>query len=433
VGVYQFRLPDIGEGVAEAEIVAWHVKPGDRVKEDQSLVDVMTDKATVDISSPVTGVAIAVFGEVGKKLPVGSVLIELEVEGAGNTAEAKAEPTPVIAPAPPDLPKQGGAEVEHTPAPVGAAPVPGAAPVAAPVAVLSTRSPAQGPFAAPATRRRAHQLGIPLQYVTGTGPAGRVTPQDLQSFIAARETSSLAPVAAAKAKKTGVGSTPIIGLRRRIAEKMSESKRRIPHITYVEECDLTELEGLRLDLNAHRAEGEAKLTLLPFIMRALVKALVEYPQVNSRYDDEEGVLHSHEGIHIGIATQTPGGLMVPVVRHAEALNLRECAAEVTRLSQAARTGSIARAELTGSTITITSLGPLGGIVTTPVINHPEVAIIGPNKLVDRPVVDGSFISVRKMMNLSSAFDHRIIDGYEAALFVQKLKRLLEHPALIFME
>ncbi len=424
MGVYQFRLPDIGEGVAEAEIVAWHVKPGDRVKEDQSLVDVMTDKATVDISSPVTGVAIAVFGEVGKKLPVGSVLIELEVEGAGNTAEAKAEPTPVIATAPQDLPKRGAAEVKQTPA---------VAPVAAPIAVLSTRSPAQGPFAAPATRRRAHQLGIPLQYVSGTGPAGRVTPQDLESFIAARETASLAPVAAAKAKKTGVGSTPIIGLRRRIAEKMSESKRRIPHITYVEECDLTELEGLRLDLNAHRAPDEAKLTLLPFIMRALVKALVEYPQVNSRYDDEEGVLHSHEGIHIGIATQTPGGLMVPVVRHAEALNLRECAAEVARLSQAARTGSIARAELSGSTITITSLGPLGGIVTTPVINHPEVAIIGPNKLVDRPVIEGSFISVRKMMNLSSAFDHRIIDGYEAALFVQKLKRLLEHPALIFMD
>jgi 2-oxoisovalerate dehydrogenase E2 component (dihydrolipoyl transacylase) len=433
MGVYQFRLPDIGEGVAEAEIVAWHVKPGDRVKEDQSLVDVMTDKATVDISSPVTGVAIAVFGVVGKKLPVGSVLIELEVEGAGNTAGAKAEPTPVMA-GPQASTKQVAAEVEPTPASaVSAARVVGAGPAAAPIPAPPSRSAAQGPFAAPATRRRAHQLGIPLQFVKATGPAGRVTPQDLEDFIAARETANLAPVEAPKARKTGVDSTPIIGLRRRIAEKMSESKRRIPHITYVEECDLTELEALRLDLNAHRTEGEAKLTLLPFIMRALVKALIEFPQVNSRYDDEEGVLHSHEGIHIGIATQTPGGLMVPVVRHAEALNLRECAAEVTRLSQAARTGSIARAELSGSTITITSLGPLGGIVTTPVINHPEVAIIGPNKLVDRPVIAGSFISVRKMMNLSSAFDHRIIDGHEAALFVQKLKRLLEHPALIFMD
>jgi 2-oxoisovalerate dehydrogenase E2 component (dihydrolipoyl transacylase) len=230
-----------------------------------------------------------------------------------------------------------------------------------------------------------------------------------------------------------VNDTRIVGLRRKIAEKMQEAKRRIPHINYVEECDLTELEALRLDLNQHRTEDQPKLTLLPFIMRAMVKALPDYPQINARYDDDAGVLHAHEGVHIGIATQTPNGLIVPVVRHAEARDLWDCAREVARLAKAVRDGTAAREELSGSTITLTSMGPLGGISSSPVINHPEVAILNPNKLVDRPMVQGAFVTVRKMMNLSSAFDHRIVDGYDGALFVQRVKRLLEHPALIFMD
>ena len=213
---------------------------------------------------------------------------------------------------------------------------------------------------------------------------------------------------------------------------MQEAKRRIPHISYVEEVDVTQLEALRAEMNAYPREGQPKLTLLPFLIRALASALPEFPQINARYDDDEGVLHISEGVHVGIATQTPPGLMAPVVRHAEAMSLSELAREVARLSAAARDGTAKREELSGSTITITSLGPLGGIATTPIINHPEVAIIGPNKIVEKPVVSGQFISVRKVMNISSSFDHRIVDGYDAALFVQALKRLIEHPALIFM-
>lgn len=285
-------------------------------------------------------------------------------------------------------------------------------------------------FAAPATRKRAHELGIPLQFVPGTGPGGRILPGDLDDFIAS---GGMARAPGGLAQRTGIEDVRIVGLRRKIAERMQEAKRRIPHISYVEEVDVTELEALRADMNAHRAEDQPKLTMLPFLIRALVKALPEFPQINARYDDDEGVLHMHGGVHVGIATQTPAGLMVPVLRHAEAMSLREIAQEIGRLSQAARDGSAKREELSGSTITITSLGPLGGIATTPVINHPEVAIIGPNKIVEKPVVSGQFISVRKVMNISSSFDHRIVDGYDAALFIQALKRQIEHPALIFME
>ena len=280
------------------------------------------------------------------------------------------------------------------------------------------------------TRRRALDLGVTLAQVPGSGPGGRITPDDLDAFLASDGKSVGASGLVAR---TGVQDTRIIGLRRKIAEKMQEAKRRIPHINYVEECDLTELEALRLDLNEHRAEDQPKLTLLPFIMRAMVKALPDFPQVNALYDDDNGVLRAHQGVHIGIATQTPNGLIVPVVRHAEARDLWDCAREVARLAKAVRDGSASRDELSGSTITLTSMGPLGGIVSTPVINHPEVAILNPNKLVDRPMVQGSFVTIRKMMNLSSAFDHRIVDGYDAALFVQRVKRLLEHPALIFMD
>jgi 2-oxoisovalerate dehydrogenase E2 component (dihydrolipoyl transacylase) len=421
MGRYLFRMPDVGEGVAEAEIIAWHVKPGDSIAEDQSLVDVMTDKATVDMTSPVAGTVVALHGEIGELRAVGSTLVELEVEGEGNGADA---PAVVVVEA-------AAPVVEAAPGPpVIAAPKAVQPPSAQPA--FATRTPGQEPLAAPATRRRAHELGIALQYVPGTGPGGRITPEDLDRYVetggalAAGGAGHLTP-------RTGGSDVRIVGMRRKIAEKMQEAKRRIPHITYVEECDLTELEALRADLNAHREEGQPKLTMLPFFIRALARVLPRFPQVNARYDDDAGVLHQSDAIHLGIATQTPAGLLVPVIRHAEALDLRALAEEIARLSKAARDGSATREEMSGATITITSLGTLGGVTSTPIVNHPEVAIIGPNKRVERPTVQGSFVTVRKMMNLSSSFDHRIVDGYDAALFVQQLKRLLEHPALIFMD
>lgn len=430
MGIHIIRLPDIGEGVTEAEIVGWHVKPGDVVAEDQTLVDVMTDKATVDLSSPVDGTILAVHGKVGDNVPVGAVLIEVEVEGAGNADESspafsdtvqppvlpRQEPAPSPAPTPPTLPVEQKKPAAAAPSRTG---------------VLPAGAGGQGVLASPATRRKAHELGIHLQYVPATGPGGRITAEDLKHYIA--HGASTTGGDARYAARMDITDEPVIGLRRKIAEKMQEAKRRIPHIAYVEELDVTQLEALRADMNAHREEGQPKLTLLPFLMRALVRVLPQFPQINARYDDDGGVLHKYAAVHIGMATQTPGGLMVPVVRHAESLNVWEIAAELSRLAQAARDGSARREELSGSTITITSLGPLGGLVSTPVINHPEVAIIGPNNIVERPVIDGSFIARRKMMNLSSSFDHRIVDGYDAALFVQQLKRMIEHPALIFMD
>ncbi|AZS19263.1 MULTISPECIES: dihydrolipoamide acetyltransferase family protein [unclassified Caulobacter] len=418
MGRYLFRLPDIGEGVAEAEIVALLVKIGDKVEEDQNVAEVMTDKATVELSSPVAGVVTAVHGDIGGMMPVGAVLIEFDSEAG------EAEPIAVPA-ASPAAPVSAKASAPSAPEPTRTAPVAPPRPAAS-----SGRPAGEAPLAAPSTRRRALDLGVTLAQVPGSGPGGRITPDDLDAFLASDGKSVGASGLVAR---TGVQDTRIIGLRRKIAEKMQEAKRRIPHINYVEECDLTELEALRLDLNEHRAEDQPKLTLLPFIMRAMVKALPDFPQVNALYDDDNGVLRAHQGVHIGIATQTPNGLIVPVVRHAEARDLWDCAREVARLAKAVRDGSASRDELSGSTITLTSMGPLGGIVSTPVINHPEVAILNPNKLVDRPMVQGSFVTIRKMMNLSSAFDHRIVDGYDAALFVQRVKRLLEHPALIFMD
>jgi len=426
MGRYLFRLPDIGEGVAEAEIVAWHVKPGDKIREDDNLADVMTDKATVEMTSPVDGVIVALHGDVGAMLAVGAVLIELEVDGEGNAgAEVASSPLPLAG-------GDGGgpATSQERPEPAPLMPTPnpsrkreGDVPrVEIPLGRTQI-------FAAPATRKRAHELGIPLQFVPGTGPGGRILPGDLDDFIAS---GGMARTPGGLAQRIGIEDVRIVGLRRKIAERMQEAKRRIPHISYVEEVDVTELEALRADMNAHRADDQSKLTMLPFLIRALVRALPDFPQINARYDDDDGVLHMHEGVHVGIATQTPAGLMVPVLRHAEAMSLREIAQEIGRLSQAARDGSAKREELSGSTITVTSLGPLGGIATTPVINHPEVAIIGPNKIVEKPVVSGQFISVRKVMNISSSFDHRIVDGYDAALFIQALKRQIEHPALIFM-
>lgn len=436
MGRYLFRLPDVGEGIAEAEVVAWHVKVGDLVAEDQNIVDVMTDKATVEIMSPVAGRVAATHGEVGGMAPIGSILIEFDVEGAGN-ADALAQPSSATTPAPAPVAERTAAisaltakpETQERPAPAPARAATSTQPKPSPA--WPTRAPGEVPLAPPATRKRATELGIPLQYVPGTGPGGRITPDDLDAFVASG--GALSAGDARYIAKTGVSDTKLIGLRRKIAEKMVEAKRRIPHIYYVEECDATELESLRADLNAHRRSDQPKLTLLPFLMRALVRSLPEFPQINARYDDEAGVLHSHDGIHIGIATQTSAGLMVPVIRNAESYDVWGLATELARVAAAARDGSATREDLTGSTITLTSMGTLGGIVSAPVINHPEVAILAPNKLVERPVIQGHFVTVRKMMNLSSSFDHRIVDGYDAAQFVQRMKRLIEHPALIFMD
>lgn len=427
---YEFRLPDVGEGVAEAEIVGWHVAVGDRIEEDHSLVDVMTDKAMVDMTSPVSGAVLAIHGEVGQRVPVGSVLVELDIGDEATASAKELRPAPAqnaAAAAPVANPKRA----EMFPASASKEQARPAGPVAAPATAFVTQVTGEAPVAAPATRRRAYELGIPLQFVPGTGPAGRITPEDLDSYIA--RGVEAAPAPSPLAKRTAVNDTKIIGLRRKIGEKMQEAKRRIPHFGYVEEFDLTELESLRRELNAERKEDQPKVTLLPFFMRALVMLAPEFPHINARYDDDAGVLHSYEGVHIGIATQTPGGLMVPVVRHAESLDLWACARELARVTSAARDGSATRDELSGSTITLTSLGTLGGISATPVINHPEVAIIGPNKLVDRPVVLNGQIAIRTLMNLSSSFDHRIVDGHDAARFVQRLKRLIERPAHLFLE
>ncbi len=402
MGQYFFRLPDIGEGVAEAEITAWHVKPGDQVREDQPLLDVMTDKATVDMTSPVDGVVVKLHGDVGAMAPVGSVLVELDVAG-----EAVA------------LPVGQGAAQNASAGEVKPEKKPGPPPPAAPVNA--------DPTASPASRRRAMEWGIELKDVLGTGPSGRILTEDLERYRAARDKPAKA------APRHLVEEIPVIGMRRRIAERMAQSKRTIPHFSYVEEFDLTELESLRAELNASRREDQPKLTLLPFFMRALVKLVPEFPNINAHYDEEAGVLKRFAAIHIGIATQTEQGLVVPVVRHAESRDLWDLAREMGRVTGAARDGSAVRDQLSGSTITLTSLGPLGGIAATPIINHPEVAIIGPNKLMQRPVIEGAFIARRMLMNLSASFDHRIIDGYDAARFVHQLKRLLEHPALLFLD
>ena len=434
MGRYVFKLPDVGEGTAEAEIVAWHVAVGDRIEEDQNLVDVMTDKATVEMTSPVSGVIVSLHGEPGAMAAVGAPLVELEVEGAGNvngkdkTAPKKAEPAPA-----PAAPAKSEAKPEAKPAPAKAEKT---APASAPhrqdtKPAFATRTPGDKPLASPAVRRRAEELGIALQFVPASGGAGRITHEDLDAFIASGGKTSVAR--SAYAQRDGEEEIKVIGLRRKIAEKMQESKRRIPHFAYVEEIDMTELEALRVHLNATRRADQPKLTLLPFLMRGLVKLLPQYPQINTRYDDEAGIAHRHAAVHVGIATQTANGLIVPVVRHAETLDVWQAAAEVARVAQLTRDGKASREELSGSTITITSLGALGGVVTTPVINHPEVAIIGPNAIVERPVVRDGQIVVRKMMNLSSSFDHRVVDGYDAAEFIQKLKALLEHPATLFMD
>jgi 2-oxoisovalerate dehydrogenase E2 component (dihydrolipoyl transacylase) len=422
---YVFKMPDLGEGTVEAEIVAWHTAPGDAVAEDQIIVEVMTDKAAVEVPAPVSGRVVSIRGAPGDKIAVGSPLIVFDV-GAGAPAASSAAATPVAA-------TQGPAS------PPAVTPATASLPT-----VAASLAPAGGRImTSPANRRRAHEAGIDLATVAGSGPGGRIVREDLLAAGASRadgaEVDRAARAAgngaqAGEAAKIAGETTEIkvIGVRRLIAERMSEAKRNIPHFAYVEEVDVTELEALRQHLNSKLAKGEPSFTYLPLVIMALVRTLESFPQCNVLYDAARGVLVRHRAVHVGVATQTPDGLKVPVVRNAQALSLAEVAAETRRVTERARANKATREELVGSTITVTSLGKLGGIASTPIINAPEVAIIGLNKAVERPVVLHGAVAVRRIMNLSSSFDHRFVDGYDAAAMIQSLKELLEHPAMIFI-
>jgi len=435
MGVHVIKMPDIGEGIAEVELVMWYVKVGDAVTEDMILADVMTEKATIEIPSPVHGTVISLGGAAGQVMAVGSDLIHIEVEGAGNVrAGAAAAPAPAAPPA--SGPVSASAPVPAPAAVTPPAPVVAAAPAPAKQGAAPRSGPAresgEKPIASPAVRRRAWDLGVELQFVPGSGPAGRITHEDLDAF-AARGAAQGGERSARYAERHDEQNLPLIGLRRKIAQKMQDSKRRIPHFSYVEEIDVTELEALRARLNEQWGKERGRLTVLPLLMRAVVLALRQYPQMNARFDDDAGVVTQYGAVHMGVATQTDAGLMVTVMRHAESRDMWSSASEVARLAAAARDGKATRDELSGSTITISSLGALGGIVTTPVINHPEVAIIGVNKIVERPMIRNGGMVARKMMNLSSSFDHRVVDGMHAAEFVQAIRALLECPAMLFVE
>ena len=408
-----FKMPDLGEGTVEAEIVVWHTKPGDVVKEDQVIVEVMTDKAAVEVPAPVSGRVVSITGEPGDKLAVGSPLIVFDLDGAGTSPDAASSPEAA--------PAAGGAGA------AGPAAVPsGAESGRGPGAANGGQSPVAGRVkASPANRRRAREAGIDLSTVVGTGPGGRILSGDLMAI--GGQTPAASSVAVPDTTEIKV-----IGVRRVIAERMSEAKRTIPHFSYVEEVDVTELESLRAHLNSKIPRGEPGLTYLPFIIMALTRTLRSFPQCNVLHDAARGVLVRHAAVNVGIATQTPDGLKVPVVRNAQSRSLGDLAAAIRQVSERARTGKATRDELMGSTITVTSLGKLGGIASTPVINAPEVAIIGLNKAVERPVVLDGAVAVRRMMNISSSFDHRFVDGYDAAAMIQALKDLIEHPATIFI-
>ena len=432
MGTFTFNLPDIGEGIAEAEIVAWHVKPGDRVEEDQQIADMMTDKATVEMESPVSGVVREVAGEVGDTIAIGSMLVVIETEGG-------AEPAPAPAPAPKaevvekrieaETPDAGDADrAAATDAASELEPRPQPAP-SAPVASASAPSDTKV-LASPAVRARAKDLGIDLGQVR-PAEGGRLRHADLDAFLA-YSSDGHAPAGRARPDE----QVKVIGMRRRIAENMAASKRNIPHFSYVEEIDVTDLETLREQLNANRGD-KPKLTLLPLVITAICKALPDFPMINARYDDEAGVVTRSGAVHLGMATQTDAGLMVPVIRDAQAKNLWQLATEIARLAEAARMGKARSEELSGSTLTVTSLGPLGGVATTPVINRPEVAIIGPNRIVERPMfvpdgMGGERVAKRKLMNLSISCDHRVVDGWDAASFVQAVRKVLEMPALLLL-
>lgn len=415
MGIYEFKLPDIGEGVVEGEVVEWLVSVGQSIAEDDPILSVMTDKATVEIPSPVDGTVVEVIGEPGDILPVGGVCIRMEVEGDGNASEdAEAPPA-----------------AESTPTKVTSTPKPAPTPAPAPARVSSAPAEPLGsvatrPLASPAVRRAAREGGIDLTSLRGTGPSGRITHDDLAAW--ARGSSG----AASRSRRSDTTEVPVIGLRRRIAEQMARSYSNIPHFSYFEEVDVTELEALRAHLNATRAEGQPKLTYLPFIMQALVKALGDRPECNATYDDEAGVVTRHGAIHLGIATATDRGLYVPVVHHVEAMDLWKTASSMIEVTSAARDGTASLDVLSGSTFTITSLGRMGGLGATPIINHPEVAILGVHNAVETPVVRNGQIVVRRMLRLSSSFDHRVVDGFDGASMVQALKGYLEHPATIFM-
>jgi 2-oxoisovalerate dehydrogenase E2 component (dihydrolipoyl transacylase) len=435
-------MPDLGEGTVEAEIVAWHTEPGATVAEDQIIVEVMTDKAAVEVPAPVSGRVVSIRGAPGDKIAVGSPLIVFETATGATAAAASPAATPT---------QNAPASAPAAQAP-GTAPAASAAPVAPTAPAVSARAaPAGGRImTSPANRRRAREAGIDLATVAGSGPGGRIVREDLKAASAARtdgadgrqvaaagdtvRTQGL-PRAAARSAQAAAGETSeikVIGVRRLIAERMSEAKRNIPHFAYVEEVDVTELEALRQHLNSKLAKGEPSFTYLPLVILALVRTLESFPQCNVLYDAARGVLVRHRAVHVGVATQTPDGLKVPVVRNAQAMSLKELAAETRRVTERARANQATREELQGSTITVTSLGKLGGIASTPIINAPEVAIIGLNKAVERPVVHHGAVAVRRIMNLSSSFDHRFVDGYDAAAMIQALKELLEHPAMIFI-
>ena len=418
MSLHSFKLPDIGEGIAEAEIVAWHVKIGDMVAEDDPLCDMMTDKATVEMTAPVSGKILEVAGEVGDQIAIGSVLAVFETEG-----EAAAEPVVEVA-------RNEAAEVvkpdpvpEPQAAPAVKRPEPAAAPkmeASAPAASAEHRRV----LASPAVRERAKNLGIDLGQVKAEGD--RIRHSDLDAFLTYNQ-----------GYRAGGAARPdeqikVVGLRRRIAENMQASKRHIPHFTYVEEYDVTKLEALRADLNETRGNKD-RLTILPLLVMAICKALPKFPMINARYDDEANVITRSGAVHLGIAAQTDAGLMVPVIHNAQSKNVWQLSAEVKRLAEAARTGKAKSEELTGSTLTLSSLGPLGGIAATPVINRPEVAILCPNKVVERPVVKDGQIVIAKIMNMSISCDHRVVDGHDAASFVQAVKKLVETPALLFVD
>ncbi|MEP0390720.1 MAG: dihydrolipoamide acetyltransferase family protein [Erythrobacter sp.] len=414
---FTFNMPDVGEGVAEAEIVEWMVKVGDTVSEDQHLVDVMTDKATIDIESPVDGTVTEVAGEVGDVVAVGSMLLVVEIEGEdAPEAEEEASPAPTPTPTP-----------EPTPEPK-AQPAPAEAPIEAAVEASSGAKV----LASPAVRQRARDLGIDLGEVKPASD-GRVRHADLDQFLAYNAGAGFSPAGAKREDE----AIKVIGLRKRIAANMSAAKRNIPHFTYVEECDVTDLEAMRSDLNSARG-SKPKLTMMPLLITAFCKVLPSYPMINARFDDEAGVVTRHGSVHLGMATQTGNGLMVPVIRDAQSRNLWQLASEITRLAGAARDGSAKSEELSGSTLTLTSLGPLGGVATTPVINRPEVAIIGPNRIIERPMfvsdgMGGERIEKRKLMNISISCDHRVVDGYDAASFIQEVKTLIETPVLLLSD
>ena len=425
MGNFVFKLPDIGEGVVEGEVVQWHVSVGDSVSEDDPIVDVMTDKATVTIPSPVSGVISSLSGDVGDMIAVGSSLMEIdsEGEGGGPAAEDTEVQEPVPDPDPPRAPEPAPAPKAPEPAPAPKAPEP------APSEILSQTGRV---LASPAVRKRARENDVNLSNVRGSGPAGRIRHADLDAFIAAGGAVSGAPPMAYSLKRTEVTPVKVVGLRRKISEQMSLSKSRIPHFSYFEEVDITELENLRQILNSTRDETQPKLTYLPFIMIALAKIMPDHPECNAHFDDEAGVVNRNAAVNLGIATQTDRGLYVPVVKHVESMDIWKTASEMQRVSGSARDGSASLDELTGSTFTITSLGREGGLGATPIINHPEVAILGVHKAREMPVARNGEIVIRRIMNLSSAFDHRVVDGADGASLIQHLKRMLENPALIFM-